>query len=241
MNSDAGQKSMRAVANIRRRALMELLAEGEKSVTELTTHFDVARPAISRHLRVLREAGLVTYRSVRNVRYYSLRQPEIERLRENLSAKFSAFWTPQDCPQVADGIESSISVFHEIRVVTQLPVPPSLAYRYCTDETLFRQWVGEDAKNDARVGGMLCATSAFGGQFQAEYLALYEGCFLTARVTSPIPPDENIYSINFEPRSGGTRMVLTHCVSDSDMAELLLSTWTDTFASLRTKIEDKDV
>ena len=51
-----------ALADPTRRRLLELLAAGERSAGELAAEFDVSRPAVSRHLRVLREAGLVRAR-----------------------------------------------------------------------------------------------------------------------------------------------------------------------------------
>ena len=53
---------LRALADPRRRAMMDALREGERSVTEITALFDVSQPAISQHLAVLREAGLVEVR-----------------------------------------------------------------------------------------------------------------------------------------------------------------------------------
>lgn len=48
-----------ALANATRRALLARLAEGEANVTELAEPFDVSLPAISKHLRVLENAGLI--------------------------------------------------------------------------------------------------------------------------------------------------------------------------------------
>lgn len=48
-----------ALANSTRRRILQRLAEGEASVTELAEPFELSLPAISRHLRVLQEAGLV--------------------------------------------------------------------------------------------------------------------------------------------------------------------------------------
>ena len=45
-----------------RRRIVELLAQGELAAGEIAAHFEVSGPAISRHLRVLREAGVVRYR-----------------------------------------------------------------------------------------------------------------------------------------------------------------------------------
>jgi DNA-binding transcriptional ArsR family regulator len=49
-----------ALADPTRRAILARLAQGEASVTELTRPFDLSQPAVSRHLRVLERAGLIT-------------------------------------------------------------------------------------------------------------------------------------------------------------------------------------
>lgn len=53
------QNTLRALADPTRRELLELLRDGSKSAGELAEHFDISAAAISRHLSVLKEAGLV--------------------------------------------------------------------------------------------------------------------------------------------------------------------------------------
>jgi DNA-binding transcriptional ArsR family regulator len=68
-----------ALADPIRRAIVERLAEGEVGAGELAAAFPVSRPAVSRHLRVLREAGLVTARVAGQERVYALdRRPLAE-------------------------------------------------------------------------------------------------------------------------------------------------------------------
>jgi DNA-binding transcriptional ArsR family regulator len=62
-----------AVADPTRRALLGLLRNSERSVSDLLQAFDVSQPAISQHLRVLREAGLVEVRRAGRQRLYRLR------------------------------------------------------------------------------------------------------------------------------------------------------------------------
>jgi len=63
----------RAVADPRRRALLDLLLLGPgQSVDELAARFSVSQPAISQHLRVLRNAGLVTFDKVEREHRYRL-------------------------------------------------------------------------------------------------------------------------------------------------------------------------
>lgn len=65
-------EALAALADPVRRALVDLLAGGELAAGELAGRFPVSRPAISRHLRVLREAGLVTARAEGKRRLYAL-------------------------------------------------------------------------------------------------------------------------------------------------------------------------
>jgi DNA-binding transcriptional ArsR family regulator len=60
------------LADPTRRHILELLAERERSVVELVAAFTVSQPAISRHLRVLRENGLVHVRGAGQRRIYEL-------------------------------------------------------------------------------------------------------------------------------------------------------------------------
>ena len=60
MPTDQLSATFAALADPTRRAILARLAEGEASVTELTKPFSLSQPAISRHLRVLERAGLIT-------------------------------------------------------------------------------------------------------------------------------------------------------------------------------------
>ena len=64
---------LRALADESRRAMLETLAGGPATAGELAALLPIARPGVSRHLRVLREAGLVEVRQQAQRRFYSLR------------------------------------------------------------------------------------------------------------------------------------------------------------------------
>ncbi|WP_449372615.1 ArsR/SmtB family transcription factor [Arthrobacter psychrolactophilus] len=74
-----------------RRALLQLLAGGEQSVSELAGHFTVTRSAISQHLLHLADAGLVLARKEGRNRYYRLDTGGMAQLREALES----FWTTE--------------------------------------------------------------------------------------------------------------------------------------------------
>lgn len=70
---------MRALADESRRTLLEALTGGPASAGELAALLPIARPGVSRHLRVLREAGLVEVRKEAQRRVYALRpEPLVE-------------------------------------------------------------------------------------------------------------------------------------------------------------------
>lgn len=78
-----------ALGDPTRRAIVERLFEGPKPVGELARDFPVSRPAISHHLRVLKEANLVTDHAVGNRRLYSLNPEGFDLLRDY----FDRFWS----------------------------------------------------------------------------------------------------------------------------------------------------
>lgn len=78
-----------AVAEPRRREILTLVRERELSAGEIASRFDVTRPAVSQHLTVLREAGLLNERREGTRRLYSARPEGLAELREFLDG----FWS----------------------------------------------------------------------------------------------------------------------------------------------------
>ncbi|MBN1094255.1 winged helix-turn-helix transcriptional regulator [Blastococcus sp. TML/M2B] len=78
--------ALAALADPVRRELVRLLAHGEVPAGELAERFPVSRPAVSRHLRVLREAGLVTVRAEGKRRLYALDPRPLRELDDWLAA-----------------------------------------------------------------------------------------------------------------------------------------------------------
>jgi DNA-binding transcriptional ArsR family regulator len=80
-----------ALADPTRRAILARLAEGDRTVTELTAPFRVSQPAISRHLKVLEDAGLIS-RSRRATARLSHLQAQPLRDATAWLARYQAFW-----------------------------------------------------------------------------------------------------------------------------------------------------
>jgi DNA-binding transcriptional ArsR family regulator len=72
-----------------RRAIFKRLVEGPRSVGELASDLPVSRPAVSQHLRVLKDAGLVSDRAAGTRRVYTVHPAGLETLRGDLDR----FWT----------------------------------------------------------------------------------------------------------------------------------------------------
>lgn len=83
---------MQALADDSRRTMLEILRDHPATVGELAEALPIARPGVSRHLRVLREAGLVDVRQVAQRRIYSLRLEPLVGLDEWLG-DYRALWT----------------------------------------------------------------------------------------------------------------------------------------------------
>jgi DNA-binding transcriptional ArsR family regulator len=83
--------ALAALSDPTRRRIVELLAEGELSAGEIASQFPTARPGVSRHLRVLREHGLVHARAERQRRLYSLDPRPLEELDAWLD-HYGRFW-----------------------------------------------------------------------------------------------------------------------------------------------------
>jgi DNA-binding transcriptional ArsR family regulator len=83
--------ALAALSDPTRRRIVELLAEGELSAGEIASRFSATRPGVSRHLRVLREHGLVRARAEGRRRLYSLDPRPLEELDAWLD-HYSGFW-----------------------------------------------------------------------------------------------------------------------------------------------------
>ena len=82
------EAALKAIAEPRRRQILTLVRDEELSAGEIAGHFEVTRPAVSQHLSVLKEAGLVDERRNGTRRLYRARPDGLTELRQFLDA----FW-----------------------------------------------------------------------------------------------------------------------------------------------------
>ena len=84
------EAALGALAEPRRRAILMLVRDQPCSVNEIAAHFDVSQQAVSQHLQVLRDAGLVAVRAQGQRRLYSLRAEGLDSVRSFLAELWPA-------------------------------------------------------------------------------------------------------------------------------------------------------
>ena len=82
------------LAEPHRRHILDLLRESERSVNELVAGLGLSQPGVSKHLRILREAGLVEVRADAQWRLYTLRPQPLEELHQWLEP-YRRLWSGQ--------------------------------------------------------------------------------------------------------------------------------------------------
>lgn len=90
-SADSSEMVFAALASPVRREILSQLLAGAQPVNRLATHFDMARPSVSEHLRVLLDAGLVAQTRSGRQRLYELRPEPLAQLRDWLHP-YERFW-----------------------------------------------------------------------------------------------------------------------------------------------------
>lgn len=85
------QMVFRAIADPTRRSIMVMLADGEQSLGQIASNYRMTRPAVTKHLKILEEGGLIRVRSQGRERLHML-QPEALRTVTDWLGFFSQFW-----------------------------------------------------------------------------------------------------------------------------------------------------
>ena len=94
-----------ALADPTRRALLQRLTEGDASVADLAEPFDMSQPAISKHLKVLESAGLISRSRVATARYSHLEAEPLKEATEYME-RYKRFWRT-----TFDRLDAAIAAF----------------------------------------------------------------------------------------------------------------------------------
>jgi DNA-binding transcriptional ArsR family regulator len=83
--------AFQVIADPSRRQILLLLSKDSLSINSLAENFDMSRPAVSKHIRILKEAGFITIQDIGRERYCLLKQDGFEEIQEWIDY-FDGFW-----------------------------------------------------------------------------------------------------------------------------------------------------
>jgi uncharacterized protein (TIGR03086 family) len=216
-----------------------LLSSGEQTVTQLAAQFGVTRPAISQHLGVLADAGLVVARQEGRFRYYRLDQAGMASLREALDM----FWTHEleQLSAARSPIEGvTVMAAHSIVV----PLGPDETFALLTEPERLRRWQAVTARIDLRAGGDYRFTIVPGHSAAGTITEVEPGKRLVYtwgwEDDESLLPGESTVTITLEPTNGGTIVSLEHDGLTTEQAASHLEGWKHYLARLSVAAADGD-
>jgi len=204
---------------------LELLSDGEQTVSQLAAQFGVTRSAISQHLGVLSNAGLVQARQQGRFRYYRLDPVGMSALRGALEV----FWS-NELEQLATAVPSTAggrTMSAEMSVL--VPLGPDATFALLTEPERLRRWQAVTARVELRAGGEYRWTIVPGHTAAGTVTELEPGKRLVLSFgwegAEDLPPGASTVTITLEPTEGGTRVRLVHSGLTPEQAAGHLEGW----------------
>jgi len=205
------------LAEPNRRRLLELLSSGEQSVTELASRFGVTRSAISQHLGVLADAGLVTVRQAGRFRYYRLDPAGMAALRTALDS----FWT-KELEQLVAARPTIGGATVQVEKSVFVPLGADETFALLTEPERLRRWQAITARVDLRAGGEYRWTIVPGHTAAGSVTEIEPGRRLVFswgwEESEDLGPGASTVTITLEPEADGTRVRLVHDGLTADQA-----------------------
>ena len=208
-----------------RRRLLELLLAGEQPVSRLAAQFGVTRSAISQHLGVLSNAGLVQVRQEGRFRYYRLDPEGMAALRDALDV----FWT-HELEQLAT-VRPPERGDHDMTAEKSVLVPldPDKTFALLTEPERLRRWQAVTARVELRAGGQYRWTINPGHTASGTITEVEPGRRIVFtwgwEDSDDLPPGASTVTITLEPAEGGTNVRLVHSGLTPEQASGHLEGW----------------
>jgi uncharacterized protein (TIGR03086 family) len=208
-----------------RRRLLELLSGGEQTVSQLAAHFGVTRSAISQHLGVLANAGLVEARQQGRFRHYRLDPLGMAALRDALEV----FWTHEleELASARPPKSGDTNMTAEKSVL--VPLDPDATFALLTEPERLRRWQAVTARVELRAGGEYRWTIVPGHTAAGTITEIEPGRRLVFtfgwEAGEDLPPGASTVTITLEPAEGGTSVRLVHSGLTPEQAVGHLEGW----------------
>jgi uncharacterized protein (TIGR03086 family) len=196
-----------------RRRLLQLLASGEHTVTQLASQFPVTRSAISQHLAILAEVGLATARKQGRERYYRLDERGVLRLR----ALLESFWGDELEQLVADATQPTSSqgdFAMPFKRSVVVPLDAADTFALITQPDRLRRWMTIAARVELRAGGEYRWTVTPGHAAAGTFVDVDPGKRVTFTwgwegAGDPLPGASTV-TVTLTPVDDGTEVQLVH-------------------------------
>lgn len=208
-----------------RREILWLTRDGEMSAGEIAGHFDLAGPTISEHLRVLRQAHLITQRRQGTSRLYRANSIALQAIHP-LVQEAGSKWLPAD-----DIAERSLAT-SEIRpaLVAAVDVPLTIEEAFASFATgdRFGAWLGVPVSIDAQ--GRFATTLEWGTRVRGRYEVSVPPTLIAMRWdfeddALPIPGAERAAYLRFSDAAGGTHVEVQQWLDTAEQANFLTGAW----------------
>ncbi len=210
------QAVLRALAEPRRPAILRLVRDAPRSVGDIAAQLDISQQAVSQHLQVLREAGLVAVRRQGTRRLYSARPEGLAPLR----AFLEELWDDRldALRREAEQEESRMTIAETTVVERELEIAarPQTVWEFLVDPRKAERWMGTTVAIDARPGGHYRAEVCPGGTASGVVVELDAPRRLVwtwgwePGMGSPVAPGTTRIEVDLEPVGQGTRLRLRH-------------------------------
>lgn len=221
--TETWHRPLEALGDPTRRALFELLCRAPHSVSELADAVPVSRPAVSQHLRVLKDAGLVVDRAAGTRRIYRVAAAGVDGLRayvENLWDTALAGYASA-VEEEARTMSTEQKVIAPVNKTVTVEAPPAVAFEVFT-ERLAEWWpltthsIGQveavTAKVEPRTGGRIYEVQRDGSQADWGIVSVWDPPhrFAMEWKVNPDAAAPTVIDVRFVEVEGGTRVDLEH-------------------------------
>jgi uncharacterized protein YndB with AHSA1/START domain len=221
---DEVQQVLDALSAPVRREILWLLGDRERPAGEIAAAVHVTAPTVSEHLRVLREAGLVTMRADGSFRRYRARRGALEGL-QHLLAGTGDRWSPaQDLPErERASARTAVAVLASV----ELSCSRELAFTALTDPEAYSRWLGVPVRIE---NGDFAATMEWGTQVRGRYEHVVAPELIVMRWdfaddVVPVPGSEHRAYAHLTETSGGCRVEVNQLVDTAEQATFMHNAW----------------
>src|SRR3954447_13575722 len=217
-------KVIAALRSPTRREILSLIWSRELRAGEIAAAFDLTKPTISEHLRVLRDAGLVEMTAAGTSRRYIARRDALDGL--HAAVEGSSKWSPAD--EIPERACSTARTQPAVVVAVDVDTDQTTTFVALTDPDVYSRWLGVPVTIN---GGRFAATMEWGTEVRGVYDVVSPPRLLAMRWdfeddNVPVPGHEVVGYLRIEPNpDGGARVEVHQLVEDDEQASFMEAAW----------------